>query len=87
VKKLIDDGYTLALSILKKKKKEFERLAQGLLEYETLTGDEINKIIKGQKLTSEDEEVKKEAKPSLAAVPKTSKKPRKSSESDDKTEK
>ena len=87
VKKLIDDGYTLALSILKKKKKEFERLAQGLLEYETLTGDEINKIIKGQKLTSEDEEDKKEAKPSLAAVPKTSKKPRKSSESDDKTEK
>jgi len=87
VKKLIDDCYTLALSILKKKKKEFERLAQGLLEYETLTGDEINKIIKGQKLTSEDEDVKKEAKPSLAAVPKTSKKPRKSSESDDKTEK
>ena len=87
VKKLIDDGYTLALSILKKKKKEFERLAQGLLEYETLTGDEINKIIKGQKLTSEDEDVKKEAKPSLAAVPKTSKKPRKSSESDDKPEK
>ena len=87
VKKLIDDGYTLALSILKKKKKEFERLAQGLLEYETLTGDEINKIIKGQKLTSEDEDVKKETKPSLAAVPKTSKKPRKSSESDDKPEK
>ncbi|MGY9043350.1 MAG: ATP-dependent zinc metalloprotease FtsH, partial [Rhodobacterales bacterium] len=77
VKSLIDDGYTLALSILKKKKKEFERLAQGLLEYETLTGDEINKIIKGQKLTSDDEDVMLETKPSLAAVPKTSKKPRK----------
>jgi len=87
VKKLIDDGYTLALSILKKKKKEFERLAQGLLEYETLTGDEINKIIKGQKLTSEDEDTKEKAKPSLAAVPKTLKKPRKPSESDDKSEK
>ena len=87
VKKLIDDGYAQALSILKKKKKEFERLAQGLLEYETLTGDEINKIIKGQKLSSDDEDNKKETKPSLAAVPKTSKKPRKSSESDDKTEK
>ena len=87
VKKLIDDGYTLALSILKKKKKEFERLAQGLLEYETLTGDEINKIIKGQKLTSEDEDTKEEVKPSLAAVPKTLKKPRKPSESDDKSEK
>ena len=86
VKKLIDDGYAQALSILKKKKKEFERLAQGLLEYETLTGDEINKIIKGQKLSSDDEDNKKE-KPSLAAVPKTSKKPRKSSESDDKSDK
>jgi cell division protease FtsH len=87
VKKLIDDGYAQALSILKKKKKEFERLAQGLLEYETLTGDEINKIIKGQKLSSDDEDNKKETKPSLAAVPKTSKKPRKSSKSDDKSDK
>jgi len=81
VKSLIDDGYTLALSILKKKKKEFERLAQGLLEYETLTGDEINKIIKGQKLTSDDEDVMLQTKPSLAAVPKTSKKPRKKTDS------
>ncbi|MDB2419222.1 ATP-dependent zinc metalloprotease FtsH [Amylibacter sp.] len=87
VKKLIDAGYAQALSILKKKKKEFERLAQGLLEYETLTGDEINKIIKGQKLSSDDKDNKKETKPSLAAVPKTSKKPRKSSESDDKSDK
>ncbi|MDC1454827.1 ATP-dependent zinc metalloprotease FtsH [Amylibacter sp.] len=87
VKKLIDDGYAQALSILKKKKKEFERLAQGLLEYETLTGDEINKIIKGQKLSSDDEDNKKETKPSLAAVPKTSKKPRKSSASDDNSDK
>jgi|TARA_B110000908_G_scaffold58970_1_gene71629 cell division protease FtsH len=86
VKSLIDDGYTLALSILKKKKKEFERLAQGLLEYETLTGDEINKIIKGQKLTSDDEDVMLETKPSLAAVPKTSKKPRKKPDSDKKTD-
>ncbi|MDC0564682.1 ATP-dependent zinc metalloprotease FtsH [Amylibacter sp.] len=86
VKSLIDDGYTLALSILKKKKKEFERLAQGLLEYETLTGDEINKIIKGQKLTSDDEDVMLETKPSLAAVPKTSKKPRKKPDSDKKSD-
>jgi len=86
VKSLIDDGYTLALSILKKKKKEFERLAQGLLEYETLTGDEINKIIKGQKLTSDDEDVMLETKPTLAAVPKTSKKPRKKTDSDKKSD-
>jgi cell division protease FtsH len=79
VKALIDEGYETAVAILKKKKKEFERLAQGLLEYETLTGDEIQKVIKGQKLgdDDDDENSKPEAKPSLAAVPKTTRKPRK----------
>jgi cell division protease FtsH len=79
VKSLIDEGYASALFILKKKKKEFERLAQGLLEYETLTGDEIEKVIKGKKIINIDDEEpsKSKAKPSLAAVPKTSRKPRK----------
>tara|TARA_B100000787_G_scaffold79241_1_gene58400 strand:+ start:437 stop:2353 length:1917 start_codon:yes stop_codon:yes gene_type:complete len=84
VKSLIDAGYASALSILKKNKKEFERLAQGLLEYETLTGDEIEKVIKGKKLVNTDDEKpsKSKAKPSLAAVPKTSRKPRKPKELD-----
>ena len=79
VKSLIDEGYASALFILKKKKKEFERLAQGLLEYETLTGDEIEKVIKGKKIVNIDDEEpsKSKAKPSLAAVPKTSRKHRK----------
>ena len=84
VKSLIDAGYASALSILKKNKKEFERLAQGLLEYETLTGDEIEKVIKGKKLVNTDDEKpsKSKVKPSLAAVPKTSRKPRKPKEQD-----
>ena len=54
-------------------------MAQGLLEYETLTGDEIEKVIKGQKLGDDDdnETPKPTAKPSLAAVPKTTRKPKK----------
>ena len=47
VKKLIDNGYKVANKILLDKKDEFERLAQGLLEYETLTGDEIKRVMKG----------------------------------------
>ena len=84
VKSLIDAGYASALASLKKNKKEFERLAQGLLEYETLTGDEIEKVIKGKKLVNTDDEKpsKSKAKPSLAAVPKTSRKPRKPKEQD-----
>jgi cell division protease FtsH len=79
VKALIDEGYATAMKILTKKKKEFERLAQGLLEYETLTGEEIEKVINGQKLgdDDDDETPKPKAKPSLAEVPKTTRKPRK----------
>ncbi|MGR3290205.1 MAG: ATP-dependent zinc metalloprotease FtsH [Paracoccaceae bacterium] len=74
VKALIDDGYETAFKIIKKKKKEFERLAQGLLEYETLTGDDIKKVIKGIALTSgdgEDDTPDQGSAPSVTAIPKT----------------
>ncbi len=80
VKRLIDDGYKTAHAILTKKKKEFERLAQGLLEYETLTGDEIAKVMKGEALGDDDDDAKPKGKKvaaSVAAIPKTKKKPRK----------
>ncbi|OPB32222.1 cell division protease FtsH [Bartonella sp. AR 15-3] len=48
VRKLIDDAYKSATKILKEKKKQWWAIAQGLLEYETLTGQEINDIIKGK---------------------------------------
>ncbi|MFS4582287.1 ATP-dependent zinc metalloprotease FtsH [Phaeobacter sp. C3_T13_0] len=48
VKRFIQQGYDRALQILKDKNKEWERLAQGLLEYETLTGDEIKRVMKGE---------------------------------------
>jgi cell division protease FtsH len=50
VKRLIDDGYDRARKILLEKQEEFERLAKGLLEYETLTGDEIRKVVAGEPL-------------------------------------
>ena len=48
VKRFIQEAYDRAYKILNKKKKEWDRLAQGLLEYETLTGDEIKRVIKGE---------------------------------------
>lgn len=47
VKRFIQEGYDQALQILKDKNEEWERLAQGLLEYETLTGDEIKRVMAG----------------------------------------
>jgi cell division protease FtsH len=48
VRRLIDEAYDVATKILKKKKKDWEALAQGLLEYETLSGEEINDLIAGK---------------------------------------
>ena len=51
VKRLIAEGYDSARSILLEKADEFERLARGLLEYETLTGEEIKRVMAGDKPT------------------------------------
>ncbi len=50
VRQLIDEGYVTARSILLEKAVEFERLAKGLMEYETLTGEEIQKVVRGEPL-------------------------------------
>ncbi len=54
VKRMIDDGYETARRILTERHDDWERLAKGLLEYETLTGDEIRKVIDGEKLGGDD---------------------------------
>lgn len=50
VRGIIDTGYETARRILTEHEDEWERLAQGLLEYETLTGDEIMQVIRGEPL-------------------------------------
>ncbi|NPD14140.1 ATP-dependent metallopeptidase FtsH/Yme1/Tma family protein [Xinfangfangia sp. D13-10-4-6] len=77
VKSIIDEGYARAMQILNENEEEFERLAQGLIEYETLTGEEINRVIAGRKPDDEGgDEGKDEAAPSVLAVPKTTRAPR-----------
>jgi len=79
VKRFIDEGYDIAYKILSEKTEEFERLAQGLLEYETLTGDEIKRVINGEPphLDDDEDDTPPEGNaPSVTAIPKT--KPKKS---------
>ena len=45
IKRLITDAHETAQSILKKKKKDWTALAEALLEYETLSGEEIKHLL------------------------------------------
>jgi cell division protease FtsH len=49
VRRLIDEAYETARDILTRKNKEWIAIAEGLLEYETLSGDEIQAIMRGDK--------------------------------------
>jgi len=73
VKRIIDEGYESARAILLERQEDFERLARGLLEYETLTGDEIRKVIAGEPLDGDDggSAAPRGGTPSLTAIPKT----------------
>ncbi|WP_238368725.1 ATP-dependent zinc metalloprotease FtsH [Mesobacterium pallidum] len=74
VKRFIRDGYDTAYRILTEKHEEWERLAQGLLEYETLTGEEIARVMRGeppQPAKGEDEDTPSGNAPSVTAIPKT----------------
>jgi cell division protease FtsH len=48
VRRLVEDGLNDARRILTEKAHELEALARGLLEYETLTGEEIRNLLDGQ---------------------------------------
>ncbi|MDA9821852.1 ATP-dependent zinc metalloprotease FtsH [Paracoccaceae bacterium] len=74
VKRFIAEAYDRAFEILTDKTEEWERLAQGLLEYETLTGDEIKRVMKGdppQAGSDDDGSDSSGASASITAIPKT----------------
>ncbi|RJQ72928.1 MAG: hypothetical protein C4519_18300 [Desulfobacteraceae bacterium] len=50
IKKIVDQAYQEAKALLLKYKDQGEALAKALLKYETLSGDEVNAIIRGESL-------------------------------------
>ncbi len=54
IKRFVTDGYEKAREILTERNDDWEKLAQALLEYETLTGDEIDTLLKGGQIVRED---------------------------------
>jgi cell division protease FtsH len=59
VRRLVEAGLAEATRIITEKRQDLETLAKGLLEYETLTGEEIRELLKGHapvRDTSDDHE-------------------------------
>ncbi|WP_413870804.1 ATP-dependent zinc metalloprotease FtsH [Albidovulum sp.] len=77
VRRLVDEAYERAKAILKDNWQEMENLAQGLLEFETLTGEDMMRVIRGDPPRDESEggggAEKAQEAPVLTSVPKTKK--------------
>jgi len=68
VRRLVDEGTAKAREILTGKREQLETLAKGLLEYETLSGDEIVALLKGEKPNRE-EAIEPESTKPQSSVP------------------
>jgi cell division protease FtsH len=73
VRRLVDEGHAEAKRILTEHQQDLETLARGLLEYETLSGDEIIDLLDGK--TPNRESVIEPSNPRGSAIP-TTKRPR-----------
>ncbi len=69
IKRLVCEAHEGALKILKDKKEEWERLSEALIEYETLTGEEIKQVIDGEKINKAGESPVDASKQTQASVP------------------
>ncbi|MDG2481270.1 MAG: ATP-dependent zinc metalloprotease FtsH [Alphaproteobacteria bacterium] len=54
IRRVIDEGEAKAREILHEKADELELVAQALLEHETLSADEVRRVIKGETITRDD---------------------------------
>ncbi|MEW4449213.1 ATP-dependent zinc metalloprotease FtsH [Qipengyuania sp. JC766] len=55
IKKLVEDAHTRAREVLKEQEDKLHLLAQAMLEYETLTGEEIDQLMADGKLNRPDQ--------------------------------
>ncbi len=67
IRRLVEEGHQEATRILTTKRDALETLAKGLLEFETLSGDEINDLLDGKKPSRES--VLEPSGPRTSAVP------------------
>ncbi len=70
IRRFVTEGHDRARQILTDRNADWERLAQALLEFETLTGEEINALLRGEKIVRREPDDAGETPPP-ASVPST----------------
>ena len=75
VRRLVQEAYDTAKRILTEKRPQLDALAQGLLEFETLSGEEMKGILEGKKPTRENLLSPPSQTPPSASVPSSGGKP------------
>ncbi len=81
IKRFVLEAHETALKILKKKKKDWVKLSEALLEYETLSGDEINNLLE-EDIKPKRPDFDSNSGPGVAAVPVTKPKPKRKPDTD-----
>ena len=69
IRRIIDEAYTTAKRILTERRADLDRLAQGLLEYETLSGEEIKALLAGEPIVRKQEQDQPQADQRRSSVP------------------
>jgi cell division protease FtsH len=69
VRRIIDESYQRAKKILTERLNDLHTVAKGLLEYETLTGDEIKGLLRGERPVRTPYEEPEPTQPRPATVP------------------
>jgi cell division protease FtsH len=75
VRRLVQEGYDKARQILSDKKAQLDTIANALLEFETLTGEEMKGLLVGKRPVREDINASTPQPPRGSAVPTTGQKP------------
>jgi cell division protease FtsH len=72
IRRIVDEAYKRATGILKKNIDDLHKLGKGLLEYETLSGEEINDLLAGKEIQKNVNDDEPDIKPT-GSVPSTKK--------------
>ncbi|QGM46950.1 ATP-dependent zinc metalloprotease FtsH [Methylocystis heyeri] len=75
VRRLVQEGYEAAKKILTERRADLDTLAKGLLEYETLSGDELINLLNGVQPVREETPPSAPQPPRASPVPTTGRKP------------